>query len=522
MFSKIKSCLEAHPLAFLLLASIAVLSVHLLTVGEYPPAWFDEIEIIEMGRFSIFDVKPEWSVNLMPAANGMLSPPSPYFHYLSGAILEALYRTTGSFMAGRIVMLASLPLCALALFAWLRNKGTSAIVSFAVAMLFLVDPNATICAHWYRPDLWCLAMVLFGSLLIAKSRDSSHTALFLLFGGALGVTAVFFWITSVLLLPLMLAEFFVAYNPLDSKKNMATTLKSLGLVAIGGMLATATLLLPLYQHIPDIVAQYLTKSEIADIMSAQSDPLSAALVRLLDFVKIACRSPFAWLAAIAGVLISRRNALHALLFAATTVFILSTRVYHLRMVYLMLYVFFFAAISAERLFSSSCKPVAVSSRLFVVGALCFGFSLSVVALNFAAWPESNTLALFTKKLKEAVAKHEPKVCLLDFEHECYYAGRSLGWKMYSTSRRTEILEAPYANFLDNMDAIVVSAMLPLDDAEKQVIADHDFTKSTTIEMPPSATGPIKSKVAEIFYAHGYPTCEVWRKPTKAIRAGRTD
>lgn len=511
MFNKIKSCLEAHPLAFLLFASIVVLSVQLLTIGEYPAAWFDEIEIIEMGRFSIFDVRPEWSVNLLPASSGILSPPSPYFHYLSGALLEALYRTTGSFMAGRFVMLASLPLCALALFAWLRGKGISAVAAFAVAMLFLLDPNATICAHWYRPDLWCLAMVLFGSLLISRSRDASHPTLLLLAGGALGATAVFFWITSVLLMPLLLAEFCVAYRPLGAANRTAAAFKSLGLVAIGGAIAATILLLPLYRHIPDIVAQYLTKSEIANMMSTQDDPLSAALVRLFDFVKIACRSPFTWFAATVGVFVSRRNTIHAALFIATTAFILSTRVYHLRMVYLMPYVFFFTAISAERLFSSASKPVAVLSRLFVAGALCFGFALSVVALNFAAWPESNTLALFTKKLKEAVTGHEPKVCLLDFEHECYYAGRSLGWRMYSTSRRTEILEAPYADFLDNMDAVVVSTMLPLSDAEKQVIADHGFTKSATIEMPPSATGPIKGKLAAIFYAHGYPTCEVFAR-----------
>ena len=319
-------------MAFLLLASIVVFFIHMLTVGEYPPAWFDEIEIIEMGRFSVFNIKPEWSVNLLPASNGVLAPPSPYFHYLSGALLEALYRATGGFIAGRFVMLASLPLCAIAFFAWLRSKGISHIVSFAIAMLFLVDPNATICAHWYRPDLWCLAMALFGSLLFAKSRGNSHPALFLLFGGALGVTAIFFWITSVLLMPLMLAEFCVAYNPFGSTKKMTTALKSLVIATIGGVIAISILLLPLYKHIPDIVAQYLTKSEIATMMSTRSDPLSATLVRLFDFVKIACRSPFTWFAALVGVFISRRNAIYAALFVATTAFILSTRVYHLRMV----------------------------------------------------------------------------------------------------------------------------------------------------------------------------------------------
>ena len=512
LINSLKSRIKEHPTAFFVITAASAFMMHLLTIGEYPSAWFDEIEIIEMGRFSVFEVNPAWSVNLMPMASGQLAPPHPYFHYLSGAVLEMLYRLTGSFIAGRIAMLLSLPLCALALLTWLRGKSFSVGVSLTVALLFLVDPNATICAHWYRPDLWCIAMILSASSLISASRKAKHQNMMLFAGGALAATSVFFWITSALLIPLVLAEFCIAYRPSVDDESRASPVAKFSFLALGAIIAASFALLPIYRHTADIVAQYLSNSELARMTTIQANPVSAFLERTRDFIKIACRSPFVWLAAAIGVFASKRNIFHTILFAATTAFILSTRVYHLRMVYLMPYLFLFAAIAMEKLLSSEKKLAVGLSSLFIAGALFFGSALSIAALNYAAWPESNTLSLFTQRLKEAMPKPAPKVCLLDFEHECYYAGRSLGWRMYSTSTRTKMLDEPYARFLDDMDAVVVSsALTDMTSEHKRVLSAHGFAISTEIAMPPAATGRLKSILAGIFYAHGYPSCEVWTK-----------
>ncbi len=503
-----------HPLFILVLTSLVVTLIHLLTISEYPASWFDEIEILESGRFSFFDIHPKWSVLLIPNSKGGLDTLCPFFHYLSGALLECLYRMTGGFTAGRAIMLLSLPFCAFSIFAWLRGKNFGPIVALSASILFLIDPNATICAHWYRPDLWCITMVLLCCLLITRSRASSYQAILLFTAGVLGATAVFFWITSVLLTPLILVEFCLTYRPFRQYNESWCHFKAFLFLACGWILATAIVLIPLYSHIPDIVAQYQNVSEIGTMMSSQANPIAAAMLRLRDFVKIACRTPFVWITAIMGLIISKRKLIHLILFIATTIFMLSTRVYHLRMVYLMPYLFLFVALAFERLSHSHKKTIATLSHLFLIGALCFGATIAVGAMNYAAWPESNTISLFTQRLKDAVKKHNPRVCLLDFEHECYYAGRALGWQMFSTLDRTKILEEPYSKFLKDIDAIVVSSALPdgLIQAEL-VLPSLGFAKTSYIEMPPAATGRLKSFLSNIFYAHGYPSCEVWTRAT---------
>lgn len=514
MFRTFKRFIAANPFLALAAATFLVCCIHVLTVTEYPAAWFDEIEILEIGRFSIFDVKPEWSVNLMPLPNGSLAPPYPYFHYLAGAALEALYRLTGGFVCGRVFMLLSLPCCAFALLAYLLKKNIRPAIASTVAGMFLVDPNATICAHWYRPDLWCMAIVFCTLTLIIRSRTSPHPKLPLFASGALTAVSLFFWITSALFLPLILLEFRLEYCKNRRGTPPVRALPHFLVLCAGGIVATATLLVPLFRHIPQIVSQYLSISEVGTVVTASGFTLSALAGRIFDFLSIASRSPFTWFAAIIGVALPRRHLPYSVLFFAIATFIIATRVYHLRMVYLMPYLFLFTAVAAEKLTLSGHRIVTVLSKAYLVGALTFGIALSVVTMNLAAWPEANTLSLLTHKLKSLIPAKDPKVCLVDFEHEFYYAGRRLGWKMYSTSIRNLILEEPYAATLDKMDAVIISSMLPpLTNEMEQTLCAHGFTTNTEVEMPPFATGMVKQHIANIFYAHGYPSFALWTKKT---------
>ena len=512
MFLKIKEIIVVRPYAVLVTATFLVCCIHLLTVREYPSAWFDEIEILEMGRFSMFDVKPDWSVNLLPMSDGSLSSPYPYFHYLAGAVLESLYRLTGGFVCGRIFMFLSLPFCTFALLAYLRNKGIKPLVACVVAGMFLVDPNLTICARWYRPDLWCMTMIFFALTLIMRSRASQHPTLLLFTSGMLAVTSLFFWITSLLLLPLVLVEFCRVHRESGDDHPPIRALPRFATVCLGGIVAAIIFLMPISQYIPEIISQYLSVSEIRTIATATDAPLSAALGRLHDFAKIACRSPFTWFTAIVGVFLSRQHLSHAILFAGLSLFIVSTRVYHLRMVYLVPYLFFFTAVAAERLVQPGNRLVASLSKTYLACALICGTVLSVGALNFAAWPEMNTLLSLEEKLKAIKLAKAPNVYLYDFEHEFYYAGRQLGWRMYSISARNQIWEKPYDAILDKMDAVIVSTMCPpLTDEMEYLLRIHGLTTKTTIDMPPSATGTIKPFLANIFYAHGYPSFTIWTR-----------
>lgn len=42
---------------------------------------------------------------------------------------------------------------------------------------------------------------------------------------------------------------------------------------------------------------------------------------------------------------------------------------------------------------------------------------------------------------------------MDMEHELYYAGRRLGWQMYSASPRAVVFNGRHADFLAKIDAV---------------------------------------------------------------------
>ena len=499
MFEKV----EKQALWVLGVCAFCVTAVHLLTIGDYPPAWYDEIEILEMGRFSIFDVHPDWSINLFETPAGEIVAPTPYFHYLSGWVMETLYRLTGTFLWSRVLFLLSLPICALSLFGWLRIRQFPAGVSLLTALFFLLDPNATICAHWYRPDLWCMTFVFTALILIARSERSRRRNLSLVAAGVLLAVSVFFWITSALLVPLALLELW----RLEGRRG-----RSLAVVGLGGMLAASLLLMPLYRYVPEIVNQYATRSELASMGSAGPDFVGKVLANSLDFVKIALRSPFVWLMAVVGAVVARRSRLHLAYFLFLIAFMIATRVYHLRMVYLMPCLFLLVA-EAIRAVVFSARPVVRNlGRGFVALALLAVFGISVVALTFAAWPEENTLRTLTDRLRCAVPGSTPKVYLMDMEHELYYAGRRLGWQMYSASPRAVVFNGRHADFLAKLDAVVVTASGPqLTDADRSALASAGFKQTSAFDMPPAATGALKAKLAGAVYAHGYPSCEVWTR-----------
>jgi len=486
--------------AVLALAAIGVFAIHALTAGEYPPAWFDEIEIIEMGRFSIFDIQPDWSVNLYIGSDGTLQVPLPMLHYLAGMMQELLYRTTGGFLCGRFVMLLSLSFCSMALFGWLRTKEFLPHVAFLTSLLFLCDPNASICAHWYRPDLWCMTIIFTALTIMAKTAGTKRQLAGFASAGLLASTSVFFWITSVLFLPMVFIEAWLLTGKRSAK---------LSALFFGSATAAALLLIPLYRYIPDITNQFLTRSEVGSI--GRTTGAQKYLDNAFDFVKIAIRSPFSWCFAAIGLSFRRFKA-HAILFICLSLFMIATRVYHLRMVYLMPYIFLFTATALDRLLGARKTFIVRGGWLIATAALAGCFGISVVALNYAAWPEQNTLPEFTKRLQAAIPAQSPRVYLMDMEHELYYAGRKLGWKMYSTTPRTIILNGQHEEFLKKLDAVVVTEMGPkLTGADKNALQRSGFRQTATFTMPPAATGFLKSKIATAVYAHGYPACEIWTR-----------
>ena len=238
----------------------------------------------------------------------------------------------------------------------------------------------------------------------------------------------------------------------------------------------------------EIIKQY-SYGEIGALAQVAVNIGDKVLSHASAFVKIMCRSPIAWFLAWVGLLYGRQFALHRLLFLALVGFVVVTNVYHLRMIYLMPYVFLLVAETLRLIQEKGQKLIHIGTLLCVL-AICWGCGISLGALTFAAWPESNTLALLTSQLSSAFPQSAPKVYVYDAEHETYYAGRRLGWRMYSyNGSRHWIFHEPHAQNLSDMDGVVVSAMQsPLTDEQKDILTRHGFIKSAEVVMPPAATG----------------------------------
>ena len=509
MLTNIRNSVLSHPLTTLCAVGLIVFGIHLTTVIDYPAGWFDEIEILEMGRFSVFNPFPDWSVNLFPGADGALHPSAPMFHYLSGFLLESLYRLTGSFAAGRIFFLFSLPAAALLLFVWLRTKSIPVSAALPTALFLLLDPNATICAHWYRPDLWTTSLA-FASMILLSTTCGNTTwrrPVACVLAGVLTTTMLFTWITSALLLPL------IGWEALQSVRSapFRTALRDVGLFLLGTILSSSTFLIPLYPHIPAIIAQYAQHSELGGGSFDTPDK------RLLDFIKIAVRSPCVWLLAMSGIAICRKLLVHVILFAGLCALMLSTRVYHLRMVQLMPFLFLFTAVALTRIQQRGNRLLHRVQRAFIgFGLLCY-FGLSVAALNYAAIPGANTFAAIKERLHAAIPVQLAKVYLYDMEHELYYPGRALGWKMYSYAPRNLIFNTEVsADLVDQIDAIVISkaANPQPTEAEIETMIAHGFKQTDEIRLPRVPVNTVKSALEGLFYAHGYPDCDIYTRIRK--------
>lgn len=303
------------------------------------------------------------------------------------------------------------------------------------------------------------------------------------------------------------------------RRNVANSLFAI----IGAVVVLLLVLLPIWNHLPNIVSQYLSRTEVGEQLSNAPHLRTALAEKTKNFLLVAARSPLAWPFAIAAAVCLKLLRRYAILFTTVVCFIFATRVYHLRLIYLLPFVYFFLANGMAKMFSASNVSLRKSATFVAVASILAYASVSVIALTYAALPEQNSIAALSGKLKRAVALPNPKVYLLDSESELYHAGRMLNWKMYSADPRISILESPHDKLLRNFDVIAVTKakegfayhVPTLAPAHYETLKNNGYVQSARIEMPEYAAKPVKRILAKAFRSFGYPSYEIWiRQPDK--------
>jgi hypothetical protein len=507
---------ERH-FASLLIFVCLVLCIHFTTVKHYPLCWLDEVDIIEVGRFSTYNQHPNWSINLMPGESNQQCPP-PFFHYLGGGLLETVYRTTGNFVAVRITAMMGLLPATLLLYVWLRKKKFTPLIAWITAMLFMADPNVSVGLHWYRIDLWVFAITFTCFILVASARGQNDRDQYraLCLTGALMILESFFWITSILHWIFILAEILaLATTERWSLKKYSWAVMA-GLCGAMSMLALC--LIPVYQEISQTINVYLTRTEVGGTLNrfSNADGLKTHewIERSFLFIKLIMRTPFVWFGVILGAFSFRKYPFQAVALLIASIIVISTQVYHNRVNYLTPMVLLFFALGLNSWLYSKIKVFRILSCIFIVSSFVYAYGLSVIGMNYFAQPFTmgNTYDFFEQKLEYVVGKGPKRV--YTFTYDPYHVGRELGWQMYSfLPGRPEALftKSLSANLIEKLDYILVGDDYPLTDDQKQFLLNHKFEIIQRILMPTDHPTGLTKTMRAIIYARGYPSFTVWSK-----------
>jgi MFS family permease len=404
----------------------AVFLVHLLTLTISPP-WGDEAQIIEHGRLLPFEPYSEWSSNWHSTANR----PILFWSYLGPCLQEITYKIKMPLPYGpRLASLLGAMIAATASIGWLLSIKTYRLIALILGLVFLLDYIFSQSYRSARVDCWALAFC-FGAcwaLRHAMSQMQKGRAFrfALAIGGSMAAIAFFIWPSAVLIYPLLLAELIALLREEYSmRQSGASIMRSAAAFAISGLVMTALLLIPIW-HLHEIVF-----NDIGPILRASQPPYTFALQikNLLDSFKYSQLLPFS---ALIGF-IWGRNRLMAFMALLVFFYILSTRLYVGRLVYLLPYAIGLIGGAYQMPFTLNAD--AKTRRLITH----IGLSLLIVGNISLSMIIRPAMALIQKEGRdpnilfdmghESVGNGPYRVYLGAWEF--YFVGRGLGWQMFN-------------------------------------------------------------------------------------------
>ena len=403
-----------------------VFFIHMLTLTISPP-WGDEAQIIEHGRLLPFDPHSEWSANWRSTANR----PLLFWSYLGPALQEVAYRLKMPSPYGpRLASLFGAMIAATASIGWLLSIKTYRVISLILGLAFLLDGLFVQSYRGARVDCWALALC-FGAcwvLRYAMSQMQKGRAFrfAVAMGAGMAAIAFFVWPSAVLTYPLILAELIVLLREeYSTRQSAASILRSVMAFVISGLVMTALLLIPIWP------LRQIVFNDVLPILGASQPPysLSLQITNLMDCLKYSLLLPFSTLIAF----IWGRSRLVAWMALLVFVYLLSTRLYSSRLIYLLPYAIGLigGAYQAPFMLNGNAKTRRLITHLglslLIVGNI--GMSMIVrpaIALSQKGGRDQNVLFDMGR---ESIGDGPYRVYIGAWEF--YFVGRELGWHMFN-------------------------------------------------------------------------------------------
>ena len=340
--------------------------VHASTLTRSPPAWQDEVQIIDYGRTTLPGSDWSHAVNWSSRNRPILLP-----NYIGPLMQEAAYRLSSRTIVGpRVSALLGAAFAAYALRGWLAAAGVSPWIALATGLVFLWDPLFASSYRSARVDSWCMASMLASLWCVRSASRPGAGVGMLLAAGAFVAIGALVWPSAILLVPLLAHECFA--SSLGPSGNMQAPphgfrwwpfLRRPLVVAATAAIFMMMLLAPFAGSLGDMIGDL--NDGIARVRSTRHVP---ALGRLWTLASNFFNCPVLPLAATGGAILFRRRS-WLIPLAAALGLALSSDPYAYRTVYMVPYFTYGFALAADAWLLSRPSAAVSRNRLVLLTAL---------------------------------------------------------------------------------------------------------------------------------------------------------
>lgn len=399
-------------------------ALHLSTLTFSPVAWLDEVQIIEIAQGGVGEKTSGWS---------MCFPARPEYqgrawavYYLGGALNELAYQSFGVW-GPRSASLLGLVLSAILLFWYVHRRSRDGMFAFAISNCFFSLPCVTQSVRGARVDIWPVFCLFLGLhiLLGAKSRRKCGWAVSYFCAGFLSVTGCFFWAVGAFLLPIYVWGFFCEFP--KPFRQIREWLTPAALAIMGALIGVVIWLIPFYGDLGLTfeMAQWISS------FNSNSPTCHNICSAWRGFVGFSTSFPFLCLIGFIVILFVRGQwwLKIGLIVMTVVCVVVAARIYVFRFVYFST----FAVLGAlmVSVWKNERRMLYRTIRLALVILSLAACCISVVLRNGVEFlaRKGRSYSILRETLLETVGRN---VNVYTTSYEVYYAGRELGWKMFTS------------------------------------------------------------------------------------------
>lgn len=439
--------------------------VQMLTIDVLPHLQQDEVQITDYGRLAL-DPTSGWAVTWLIEED----KPLLLWSYLGPLIAELSFQIGGiSGLGPRIASLAGGIFAASMAFGWLTSRRVATYAAFGLGIAFLLDPLFVLSQRMGRVDAWVIGCCLASCWLLQLAKNRKGYS-YIAIAGGLAAAAAFIWPSAIFLYPLIIMEFVGLLSERASTARSRVWLRVGIFFGLGGIVTSLFLLLPIRKSLElifndmgsmvahNIDASRSTQDQLFALFNHQHWlKLAKVYIKTLSF-------HFPVLALV--VILLRKEKAPILALLASMAIIFASLVYEFRALYLLPY--FVLIISG--LNRDASAPSQRSKKLFrkysLVILVLWSIGISLILRTIMGFEnksdlDRNDIYAFANS---SIGQGEYNV-FLNYTYELYFAGRSLGWKIYT----------PYIQYANDSNGNWIrNTAYEEDPAFKELLSQMDF------------------------------------------------